>query len=383
VKGREKSTIDNKLLNILHLSSAQFLGGGERYLADLANSFSRRGHQVHVVTRPHSPVVDQLSEVPRNNLATLPLRNSLDAFSARRLAGLIKKNRIQIVHAHMARDYPLAAYAVQRNPSARLIVTRHVLFPMNRLHKLTLSRVGRVIAVSDAVGIQLRSEKIVPHQKITVVANGIDADRFAKTAAEFDREKFLRETNLPSDALLVGTVGEIKPLKGQEEFLRAAAQIANGRANVFFIVAGLDGSPRQENKRMLERLTDELGLRARVRFVEWLEDVAKLYAALDVFVSPSRAESFGLAIVEAMASQTAVVSTSTEGAKTTIIPDRTGILVPVGDVAALASKINFLLDDQQARERIAIQAAEDVRKRFSLDRMVDETERIYFETALP
>jgi glycosyltransferase involved in cell wall biosynthesis len=327
--------------------------------------------------RPKSPLREQLTDLPSTNITTLALRNSLDAVSARQLASIVKRNHIQIVHAHMARDYPLAAYAVHRNQESRLIVTRHVLFPMSRLHKLTLSRVAGVIAVSEAVAVQLRSEKIVPKQKIVVVPNGIDSARFDRNLHSFDCGKLRRSLGLPDDALLVGTVGEIKPLKGQEEFLRAAAKIADHRDDVYFIIAGIDSSLGQENRARIEHLTDELGLKERVRFVEWVEDIASLYAALDIFVSPSRAESFGLAIVEAMASSTAVVATSTEGAKTTVDSGRTGVLVPVGDVATMASNVIKLLDDAEMRNRLAVQAAQDARTRFSLDRMVNDTERLY------
>lgn len=367
-------------LRILHLSSAQFLGGGERYLADLANALVARGHQVHAVLRPHSPLVDQLVEVDKKNVTTLPLRNALDAQSARRLANLVKNHQIQIIHAHMARDYPLAAYAAARNRQAELIVTRHVLFPLGRLHRLTLGKAARVIAVSEAVAIQLRAERTVPAEKITVVTNGIDTNRFASAAGIFNRKHFLDNWHLPHNALLVGTVGEIKPLKGQEEFLRAAKEVSQRIPDAYFIIAGLDSSRSRENRSRLERLTDELQLRDRVRFVEWLEDIAALHCALDVFVSPSRAESFGLAIAEAMASGTAVVATKTEGAKTIIEDRKTGLLVPIGDARAIEEAVNSLLLDKSERERLGNQARESARTRFGLARMVEATERIYEES---
>src|SRR4029078_1694530 len=102
-----------------------------------------------------------LKELRKGDVATLSLRNSLDAKSARDLATMVHKNDIQIVHAHMARDYPLAAYAVRRNPGAKLIVTRHVLFPLNRLHRVTLTHAARVIAVSEGVGQQLRQKHVL------------------------------------------------------------------------------------------------------------------------------------------------------------------------------------------------------------------------------
>ena len=156
-------------MKILYLSSAQSLGGGERHLADLANGMASRGHQVQVALRPSSPLAAELTRLPPKNLIPLPLRNALDVGSARELAKIVRQQSIQIVHAHMARDYPLAAYATRKNSSAKLIVTRHVLFAMNPLHRFTLSRVARIIAVSEAVASELLNSQLASPEKITVV----------------------------------------------------------------------------------------------------------------------------------------------------------------------------------------------------------------------
>ena len=346
---------------------------------DLVNGLASRGHDMHAVLRPKSPLTDRLQQLPKNNITTLALRNSLDAQSARRLASIVKKNEIQIVHAHMARDYPLAAYAAALSRVARFVITRHVLFPLGRFHRFTLAHVSRVIAVSEAVELQLRAERVVPADRIAVVHNGVDADRFQRLLDQFDRAQFLNTWNLPETALLIGTVGELKPLKGHEEFLRAAARVAAIIPNARFIVAGIDPSRTQEHRHRLERLIDELQLRSRVLLLDWVTDIAELYCALDIFVSASRAESFGLAMAESMASHTAVVATSTEGAKTIIDSNNTGVLVPVGDDRAIADAVLLLLQDEARRRELGNSAARSVRDRFGLDRMLEATERIYEE----
>jgi glycosyltransferase involved in cell wall biosynthesis len=367
----------NLLLRILQISSAQSLGGGERHLADLANGLVDRGHQVFVALRPRSALNDELDRVPKQNITMLPLRNSLDVNSARELARLVRKSEIQIVHAHMARDYPLAAYAVRGNPAARLILTRHVLFPLNRLHRITFSKATRIIAVSEAVASQLRADRVAPAEKITVVLNGIDARRFVLARKQFNRQEFCKSWKLPEQGLLVGTVGELTPLKGHEDFLRAAARISKQIGDCHFIIAGIDHLPDRKNEAQIERLIDELKLRDQVRRVEWLDDLAQLYCALDVFVSASHTESFGLSIVEAMASRTAVVATETEGAREIIRLGETGLLSPVGNPDELAAAIQSLLNDETTRLRIAKAAERDVAERFNVARMIDETEKIY------
>jgi glycosyltransferase involved in cell wall biosynthesis len=370
----------NPILRILQISSAQSLGGGERHLSDLAHGLIDRRHEVFVALRPHTALTDELGGVSKESITTLPLRNSLDVNSARQLAGLVRKNDIQIVHAHMARDYPLAAYAAGRNPKARLILTRHVLFPLNRLHRITLAKASRVIAVSQAVASQLRANQVAAAEKITVVLNGINASRFALARKQFDRQAFLQRWRLPEQCMLVGTVGELTPLKGQQDFLRAAAQIAKQIPGCNFVIAGIDHSPDGRNEAQIERLIDELELRERVRRVKWLDDLAQLYCAFDVFVSASHTESFGLVIVEAMASRTAVVATATEGALEIIRAGETGLLTSIGKPNELAAEIQLLLKDNTTRLRLAEAAQQDVAEKFSVERMVEETEKIYQES---
>ena len=364
-------------LRILQISSAQSLGGGERHLADLANGLAARGHDVYVALRANSPLIQDLNGLPNENIATLPLRNSLDAKSARDLSQLVRRNKIEIVHAHMARDYPLAAYAARRNPGSKLIITRHVLFPLNRLHRITFAGAARIIAVSQAVASRLQTDAIGAAEKISVVLNGIDTTRFARARAEFDRRQFLDNWKFPADSLLVGTVGELTPLKGQEEFLRAAVEILKQFPQTHFIIAGIDHSRGKQHQTRLEQLIKELNLTAQVSLVGWLEDLAQLYCALDVFVSASHTESFGLAIAEAMASSTAVVSTETDGARELIEAGETGLLVPIADALKLPAAILLLLQEKNARVRLGGAAQQAARENFSLERMIAETEAIY------
>lgn len=340
---------------------------------------AERGHDVHVVLRPASPLTGELKGLRKENLTILPLRNSLDAKSARELSKLVKKNDIEIVHAHMARDYPLAAYGTRKNPGSRLIVTRHVLFDLNPLHRFTLSRAARIIAVSQAVAAQLLSSRVVRPERITVVHNGIDTSRFLLARDRFDRQKFLSDWDLAENSLLIGTVGELSPLKGQPEFLKAAAQVVQHYPNAYFIIAGRDNSSDKSNGAMLEDLIGRLRLEQRVRRVQWLEDIAQLYCALDVFVSASHTESFGLAIAEAMACSTAVVATATGGAREIIQPGETGLLVPVGDIENLAEAILELLGNQEERARMGQAAQRAIAAKFTIKQMVDNTERIYRE----
>jgi glycosyltransferase involved in cell wall biosynthesis len=358
-------------MKILQICSARQLGGGEKHLADLANALTRRGHDVFVAVTPSSALPAELSAVPKENIVELRMRNSLNVASALKLARFAREHHIEIVHAHVARDYPLAAF-VSRRSESRLVLTRHVLFPMSGIHRLTLKHTTRVIAVSEAVAAALREQNIFVAASIVVIHNGIDVDRFAQ-----GREDAAATQEGAAERLRVGMVGHLAPIKGQEDFIRAAAIVCGLRDDVDFVIAGEDKSRDGENRREIEGLIEELNLASRIHLSGWVDDVATLLPTLDLFVSPSRAEPFGLSIIEAMAAGTPVIATMSEGAREILEDDETGRLVPIGDVAALATAIGELLSDPQQRERLETNAEHAVRERFSLERMVSETESVY------
>src|SRR5438128_10698227 len=174
-------------MRILQLSSARHFGGGERHFVDLTNGLAERGHELFVALVADSPLLSSLKTLPNQNVFQLPFTNALNIASVWGLAKFARENRIEIIHAHMGRDYPLAALTAGRAHGAKLVITRHVLFPLGQIHKLTRRRVSRVIAVSEAVASALRRQNIFDEQTIRVVHNGIDLRRFAFSEKEAER----------------------------------------------------------------------------------------------------------------------------------------------------------------------------------------------------
>lgn len=351
-------------MRILQLSSARHFGGGERHFVDLTNGLTRSGHEVFAATTADSPLLPDLQDVPVSNILRLPFRKPFDVASAWKLRRFARDRNIEIIHAHIARDYPLASL-VAGSMRPKLVLTRHVLFPMGKLHKLTHRRVARVIAVSEAVAASLREQNIFDEAQIAIVRHGIDLERFQSVVA---RNK---------STMRVGMLGELSRVKGQKEFVRAAALIARQHSDVEFIIAGRDNSAKGEYGRELMESIESAGLADRIRVIESRVDVAEFLSQLDVFVSASSSEAFGLAIAEAMAAGVPVVATASDGAREIITDSQTGRLVPVGDVDELAQRINELLVDSAERKRLAQNARSKAVEEFSLARMIAETESLY------
>ena len=369
-------------MRILQVSSARAFGGGERHLVDLARSLAGRGHEVYAAIQPDSALREHLlAALPRNNIYELPLRNLRDARGSIKLARFAHSNKVDIMLAHVARDYWaafLAAPSRRTHSGPRVVLTRHVLFPLGVASRYLLSHAARVIAVSEAVARSLRTQGISDSEKIRVVTNGVDLRRFEEARAAFERE--MSERGTTQRPLRVGIVGELSEVKNQEDFVRAAALVADEfGSSVEFLIVGDELARSGVYGVRLERLISELRLTESVRIVRRCEDVAPLIASLDVLVSASRSEAFGMVMAEAAACGVPVVATATEGAREIVSDGSTGLIVPIGDVSALASAVASLLRDEGLRRKLGSNALEVARERFSLERMVTETERVYAE----
>jgi glycosyltransferase involved in cell wall biosynthesis len=357
-------------MRILQVCSVTTFGGGERHLADLSHALADLGHEVYAASVPGSPLWAEMSFLNEGSTLALSRRNYLKNLKG--LAGFVRAHGIEIVHAHAARDYHLAALAVRLASRGRLVLTRHALFPMRGINRHLLRGVGRVIAVSQAVAESLRRSGVVEPSKITVVHNGIDTDRFARPADAAGE----RGGDSP---VLVGTVGHLAPIKGHDVFVRAAALVSARRRGVHFVVIGEDKSPQMGHRKSLESLVAELGLSGSVRMPGWQDDIPGALSSLTLFVSAARSEPFGLSIVEAMAAGLPVVAAASEGASEIIEDGLSGRLVPVGDHESLAEAIGALLDDPSERSRLGRNALLAARRRYSLARMAGDTERVYRE----
>jgi glycosyltransferase involved in cell wall biosynthesis len=323
--------------------------------------------------RPTNEWQDRLSFISPDRFMHVSVRNSFGTFNARRLARFIDEKGIQIVHAHVARDYLTTSIACRSARTAKFAITRHLILPLKPFHRFALRNVDAAIAVSPGIKSQL--EKTFGPDRITVIPNGIsageaDADARAAMGAEFRSFH-----NIPSDAPLVAAIGELKVLKGQRDLVLAANEVLKRFPECRFVLAGRDNSIDQHFRRELRRLVRVLGYEERFLWLDWMHDVSPLLAAADLFVSASHFESFGLAILEAMAAGTPVIATETDGARQ-LIRDREA-LVAVRDPVALAEGISHMIAEPGLPRNLGDEQLRDAAEMFSLGRMVDATERVY------
>lgn len=360
-------------MRILQVSSAKTFGGGERHFVDLCRELMANGHEVFVALRPSNEWQDRLHFIPRENFLHVSIRNSFGMFSAKKIGRFVEERGIEIVHAHVARDYLAASVAVRTVKDAKLILTRHVVFPMKPFHRFALRNVDAAVAVSPPVHVQL--EKIFPPRKVHTIPNGIDFIDLSGDVRTGKAVEFREFHSIPIDVPLIATLGELIPLKGQRDFVLAANELLKQRPDCRFVIAGKDNSLDKRFRRELKRLVRVFGHEDNFIWLDWLEDISPLMAAADIFVSPSHSESFGLAMLDAMAFGTPVIATRTDGAKE-LITDHNA-LVPIKDPIALAEKLASYLNRPDILRTLAETQMQNARERYGLGRMIDKTIGLY------
>ena len=192
-----------------------------------------------------------------------------------------------------------------------------------------------------------------------------------------DASKYVARPVIEKVECVVGSIGNLDPVKGFDILVRAAAVVSEHIPNGRFEIAGDDRSLDGRNRRDLIALISSLNLNDRVALIGWAKDTRDALAGFDIFVSASRSESFGYAIAEAMLSGVPVIATETEGAKEIFGSSEVGVLVPVDSPDDLAKAIIGLLKDRARRDSYTTAGREHVEKNFSIERMIEETEALY------
>ena len=233
-----------------------------------------------------------------------------------------------------------------------------------------LSRIPDLIIVNSQTGLEHYSKKGYPSQNMVVISNGIDTERFQPNPE--GRHRVRAEWGVKEGYTLIGLVGRLVPKKDHPTFLKAAAQLAKARADVYFFCVG-DG-PQAYKKRLLN-LSHQLGLSQRLVWVGSRADMPDVYNALDIAVSASSyGEGFSNSVGEAMACGVPCVVTDV-GDSAAIVGD-TGVVVPPRDPESFVRAWQEMLENIEAGgSRLGQLARQRIMEHFGVQQLVDTTEQ--------
>jgi glycosyltransferase involved in cell wall biosynthesis len=331
--------------------------------ATLLDGLQSRGHDVVLLCRPRSEIHKRLS----SRIKTLAVLGGFDAnpVGVARTMMSMRHARTELLVTITPRD-PRVAGVAARLLGIPVLLRQPISagFRTRLRHRLYYRHVpAHYVANSNATrNAMLGSAPWLDPDRVSVVYNGIDVDRFADAAPA--------DLGLPADAITVGFVGRLETAKGIREMMQAWPSIAERVPNAYLIVVGGGGDAESPFTAWAPRAE-------RVRVLGPRRDMPAVMAAIDILAMPSHNEGFGLAAVEAMAAGAPVVAANA-GALPELVDDNVeGRLVPVRDTAALADAVAMIANDRAIRESMGHAARARAKRDFDVSRMLDAYERLF------
>jgi len=361
-------------MNILLVTNHLNVGGITSYCLTLATGLKKRGHNVYLASSG-GELADKFREegiifVP------IPIRTKSEIspkiiFSLIKLIPFIRKEKISVIHANSRTTQVLSLY-LSRLCRIPYVSTCHGFF-QKRAGRLIFPCWGEMtVAISDSVKEHLVNDFRLNPQRVRVIYNGIDTERFKKRNSVAP-ERLRKELNL-KEGPVIGIIARLSDVKGHIYLLEAMKEVIEGERRAQLIIAG-----EGKMKLQLLALCRTLGIENNVYFMPSAKDTIDVLSLLDVFVMPSLKEGLGLALMEAMAFGLAVVGSRVGGIENLISHAENGLLVPAADPKALGRAILELLLDKEKRLRFGSAASLFISKNFSAEKMSQQTERLYLE----
>jgi glycosyltransferase involved in cell wall biosynthesis len=366
--------------NLALFTDSPVFAGTERHLFELARAMRAHVDGI-VVACPGEGILARKARA--EGIAVLPLtpEGAIDGRVVAALARRLRDGEIDLIHAHNGRSALRATLAILRAGRGRCVFTQHFLQPDHTTqhgpkarvfqvaHRWMYRRIDRIIAVSEAARRGMIERKEAAESKITVVPNGIP-DPLEETLRP--RSLMRQELGIDPSTPLIACVARLQREKDLPDLVRAMDEVARVHPEAVCVILG-DGDQLET----LTQLIAELRLQQRVRLLGYREDPHSIVHAADLFVLPSRAEPFGLAILEAMALSRPVIATAAGGPLEIVEPQRTGLLVRPSDPSALARAIGDLLCNPALCTDFGRRGRQRYEEHFSCTRMALATREVY------
>ncbi len=346
----------------------------------LARQLAQRGHSVATITGPASPLAHDLRAS-----GLQPLEFSRAGYfkpqSIARLYRYFASQPVDIVHSHFSRDLWTIVPALSASrvkPRLPLLLTKHIGTGKPKrdfLHHWLYQRVDFLIAISEVIRQNLIATHPLSSEKVGVIHHGIDLEQFSLDKISDRRVR--QELGFSHEQVVVGMVGRLQISKGVLEFLEMARRVHDECPQTRFVVVGEATRGEPHDAEIIQAKQRELQLDQIVTFLGFRKDIPEVLAAMDVFVFPSHAEAFGLALLEAMAARKAVVASNNDGVLDIVADGMNGLLVPPRAVAALTHACLRLVQDAALRQRMGKASREIVEQKFSVQCMLERLEALY------
>lgn len=362
-------------IKVLHLIKSLGRGGAETLLVETLKKHDAGKYEFHFIY--FLPWKNQLVEELKTNggfVYNIPAKNNLKIlFSAPKLINYCKENQINLIHCHL----PWAGFLgrlVKNILKIPVFYTEHnkqerYHFLTKFLNKISFNQQSTAIAVSKDVEKSIQ-ENIHPKIPVITVLNGVNTD-FYKEDVEI-KNKIKAEFGIPEDAFVIGAICVFRVQKRLDKWLEIFSEVYKTNPKVRGILVG--AGPTFDE---VEKKRDELGLKDVVLMPGLKTNSSYWYKSFDIFLMSSAFEGLPLALLEAMSSSCAIVTTNAGGVKEVIRQEEDGLIRDVTDYALLSGDIQNLIGNTELLLKYKSAARKRVVEKFSIIEMVQQLENIY------
>lgn len=361
-----------KKLNVLMLATHLNPGGITTYIYNLSKGLIQRGHRVLVISSGGS-MTEFLPKIGAKiiniNIMTKSELSPKLWFNYNRISKIVLSANIDIIHAHTRVTQVLSQIISEKQKKA-YVSTCHGFFNARYFRKKYGCWGDRVIAISEPVKKHLIEDLDVSSEKIALIHNGIDLERY--TISTEDDRKNARFRNELEDKATIGIIARLSDVKGHEYLIRAFKKVLDQGRDCQLLIVG-EGNMRNK----LFALASRLEICDKVCFRPSVLPTKGILDAIDVFCMPSLKEGLGLAVAEAQAVGIPVIASNVGGLPTLVKDGQTGILVEPKNDDQLAQAIIKLLKDKELADCLTQNARKFIEENFSLGLMVDKIEAVY------
>ena len=383
-------------IRVLRVIARLNMGGPALHVAYLSSGLRSRGYETTLVAgslalgeESMAGVAGELGvpvvTVPELHREISPLR---DLRAVYHLADLIRRQRPHILHTHTAKAGAIGRLAAMLAGDARPPIVVHTFHghvlrgyfdPVRstffRLLERSLARrTTALVAVSPEVRDDLVGLGVAPREKFTVIRLGIELDERVGSGRNGLGPETRRVLGVAETRFVVGWIGRMTGVKRTDDVLLAVRGLRERGVDAVLCMVG-DGPDRDS----VEQRAHDLDIVRHCLFVGYQDEVAPYYAAFDALILPSANEGTPVSAIEALAGGRPVVATRVGGVPDVVRDGVDGFLVEPGDVDAMADRLAELAGDSELRARMGAAGRERVLERYSVERLLDDTDRLYRE----
>jgi L-malate glycosyltransferase len=348
------------MINILEMESSKGWGGQEKRTVRLVNNLPQDEYKVYWAVEEDSTLYQKQSEI-NAEFFTIPLNRIYNFKTIFKLAKFIKEKNIDIISTHSGKDAWIGNI-VGLITGVKVVRVRHLIVPIKSPASYNLA--SKVITVSEQVRCELKDSG-VKKEKLQTIYTGIDTKRFSDKK-EYDLRD---ELGISNDTKLIGCVAVLRGAKRHIDLIKTFSKLD---VDSKLIIVG-DGPMRLE----IEKTIKQYNMEDKVIMLGHRNDIAALLPNFDIFVLASRHEALGTSLLEAQSCGVPVVASNVGGIPEALDNGNTGLLFDNFDM--LEAQLNELLEDESKLQTMKDNCRKFIVEKFSVEKMMEDTKKLYKE----